>query len=177
MGATAREVGYRVGACSDRYSSSGDAFSASDIGWGIAYDDNLGPRWNSPEIRFCPACGDRRQVRPIRCVGTIRPNPESLGIEAGRAELECCAGGHVPGQESEYHFLLRLQPVQQAVNAGHYRRSGGRPPQLLLEQIDISRAERLDPFGRRRSALPGSLEQLGYDLGICLAVKPQLIQS
>jgi hypothetical protein len=110
-------------------------------------------------------------------VRTIGSDSESLRVHACRAEFQCCAVSDIPGEKAEHDSRFLLQTLEQAVDSGHDRGSGGWLLKLGGESLDIAAADRLESLVRERARVSCSLEQLGYDLGIGLSIEPDSAQG
>jgi hypothetical protein len=126
----------------------------------------------SPEDGLGPGsrdCGERASVTMIR---TERSDHEPCGVDGRGPELEFCPGGDVPRQEPHHGGGLRLDPVEERVDAGHDVRDMIGVGQFYPKPCDVSVEHGGDVafVGVRRIARRA--EQFAHDLRIGLAVEP-----
>ena len=99
------------------------------------------PRGHAAEERLGAARGDRREIGPVGRVGAVGADPEPLGLDAARAELERGALGDVAGEQAEHDAGLGLEPVEQRGDAGHEGRPRRGQLELAGEEADVALAD------------------------------------
>jgi hypothetical protein len=177
VGAAGLEIGNRVSPSGDGDGPGADTLAARDVGRSVTDDDNLVSAGLPPEILGGSARCYGWQVGTMSGVGTVGADPKPIRIDASRTELEGCSLGDISGEQAKDDSVFAIEPVKEWLHPRHEGGARSRPFELVGEQFHVAPANRFHSIRSRRSRLARSLEQLGYDLGIGLAVESDPTQG
>src|SRR5215218_545526 len=112
VGSAGLQIGYGIISSGDRNGSGFDAVAASDVGRGIADDDDRLSSRFPVEVARGPARSNGWQVGPVCRVRAIGSDLKSVRIDTRGAEFQSGALQEIAGKQPKHDTLLRLESVE-----------------------------------------------------------------